>query len=144
MLSIKEKREQLLYEINKRKMLNKVEKLSFFKNAQIIEPLTEWEEALKKVFKIDYPVYKVIDFSQLNTAYINDIFDFADNEEIVLPYFEERDYWIKAILNNKLNFIKYLLDNKCFHSFCIICLSNNKLYDFTLDEQSYNLCIFQM
>lgn len=140
----KEKRKQLLYEINKTKILNKVEKLNFFKNTQIIEPLAEWENALKKVIKIDYPTYKLVDFSQLNADYINNIFDFTNNDEIILPYFEESSYWVKAILNNKFDFIKYLLYNKLFNNFCIISLANNKLYDFTLDEQFYNLYILQI
>lgn len=124
----------LLYKINKKKFLNDIKKLNFFKSVELIEPLIEWEIIINQIYNIDFPVYKKLDFDDKFIYNLNNELKFNNNSEILLPFFNETQYWIKAILLDKYLFLKYLSNNNIINNITIISVVNNKVYDIEVGE----------
>ena len=124
----------LLYKINKKKFLNDIKKLNFFKRVELIEPLIEWEIIINQIYNIDFPVYKKLDFDDKFIYNLNNELKFTNNSEILLPFFNETQYWIKAILSDKYLFLKYLSNNNIINNITIISVVNNKVYDIEVGE----------
>lgn len=142
-------KENLLYKINKQRLMNEIDKFEFWKNIEIIRPIIELESTLKKIYKIDFPVKKIFSIDDNFLDNLNTELEFNNNSEILLPYFNGTEFWVKATLLNKRLFLSYMYDNKIINNITIISIYNsiyNNIYDIEIGEniKTYELRLYKI
>lgn len=135
------KKNKLLFEKEKREVINYANLIATGSNVEIIDIDENYEKKLAKLYKNNYPIYKRIDIKKLNIYRLSAEISFDNGDAIVLPYFNNTRYWVKMIVGNKEEFLEYMFENGYFNSFSIICPNSKMIYDIELGEQEYEIRI---
>lgn len=135
------KKNELLNKREKKELLNYANLIITGSNIEIIEPMEEYIQRLKKMYENNYPIDKKIRCKELNIENLSKNFQFNNGHMIILPYFNNTKHWIKLVIGEKEKFLSYMLENGYFNSFSMICLSEKVIYDIEFGEQEYEIRI---
>lgn len=137
-LDINEKN-KLLLKKEKKEVLKYASLITTGSNIEIIDSIDKYDQKLTEMYKINYPIYKKINGSELSIPQLLMDIDFENGDTIILPYFNHTQYWVKVTIGNKGEFLKRIYDKVFFNSFSIICLSTKRIFDIELGEQEYEI-----
>lgn len=129
----------LLYKINKQKLINELDNFKFFKNVEVIEPIIELEAIIRAIYRIDFPVNKVFSTDVNFLDNLSKELNFNNNSEILLPFFNRTEYWVKAKLLNKELFLSYVYNSNILNNLTIISMNKSlydNIYDIEIGENS--------
>lgn len=135
------KRNEILEKREKKRLLDYAKLIPTGNDINIIDSIDIYEQKLKEMCSIDYPISKKIECIRLNNSEVSKNIDFNDGDTIILPYFNNTRYWIKIVIGNKEEFLNYMFKKGHFNSFSIVCLNKKIIYDIELGELEYEIRI---
>lgn len=116
----------------KKSFLNEIDRFNFFKDVEIIPTIIEIENHINKIYNINFPVNKIFSVDSNFLDNFNREVKLINNNEILFPFFNNTQYWVKAKLTNKKLFLSYLYNTKIINSFTFISI-NKSFYDTIYD-----------
>lgn len=137
-----DKRNKILEKRDKKELLNYAKSVAAGSDINVIDPIDMYEQKLKEMCSINYPISEKIECKKLNIFELSKYIDFNNGDTIILPYFNNTKYWIKIVIGNKEEFMNYMFKKGCFNSFSIICLNKKVIYDIELGELEYEIRIY--
>ena len=135
------KKSQVILEKEKKELINRANLIASVSNAEIISVIEDYKQKLVIMYKNNYPVYKIISFRELSIQKLAAEIGFNNGDTIIVPYFNNTKHWIKVVIGDKEDFLKYLYEKGFLNSFTIICPNNGVIYDIEVGEQEYEIRI---
>lgn len=135
------RKNELISKREVKEALNYANLISIGNNIEIIEPVEEYDQILRKMYANDYAIYKKVSCKEININKLSRYINLNKDDMIMLPYFNSTRFWLKVKIEDKESFLTHMYEHGFFNSFSIICLNEKIIYDIELNEQEYEIRI---